>query len=191
VASAGVSRIAASTTAKASTTRLGRSGNSQGRAPVVCGDRLKVILAGVSGMFSDSRLARGALPQATACQARSTAQTTPIVGGPNIPTATAMAAQADATTDSGSVPSTALPNRDGVRTLGVRKNTPRVLSSAVRHARATVQLSASMTIAASGTSRHAAPHAARMLQPNRSKPATNMKIGSTNSAPTSWRNNKG
>jgi len=102
----------------------------------------------------------GALPQATVCQTRSTVRTGPNPGGPNKTISTDIEAQAAATTDSGSVASTALPNLNGAFTFGVRKNTPRLVKSALRQARATVKFRASITIAVSGTSRHGAPTAA-------------------------------
>jgi len=79
--------------------------------------------------------------------------------------------QAPAINDSGNVPSTARPKGDGVRTLGVRRKIPRRVTSALTHARATVKLRASITIAAQGTSHHGARQALCTVQPRRMIPA--------------------
>ncbi len=157
---AGVSRMAATTRTAATNRRRWRYVSGDGLAPVVCGERLNTIRAGVSGIPCESRLAAGALPHAMACQTSKVATASPKVRGPNSPTATAITAQAAATKDSGMVPKTALPKRDGVRTLGVRRNTPRCVTRALTQARATVLLSASITTAARGVSHQGASQAA-------------------------------
>jgi len=182
---AGVSRMIAMATATATSRRRGAAPALHGRTPVVCGDRLNTSLDGVKAMPCASRFSAGALPHATTCQTSSAAQATPTPRGPNRATGTATAAHAAAMADSGMVARTALARRDGVLILGVRRKTPRSITSALTHARVTVRVRANITIAASGTSRHGARQATCTLHPRRRTPATSRKIGSASRIPIS------